>query len=94
MQTANNTADYMIANPSLFKLNLICKITNVDQHIDSCITKGCHENIGYINTELDFCVYVDAMAYNCFEDIVIVIRHGLGEDREAQRALLTLYNKL
>ena len=89
-----NLADYIIANPSEFNLSLICKITNVDKHIDTSITKGDYENIGYFNKELDFCVYFEAVAYNCFEEIVVNGRHCFGNNRMAHKESLEFYTGL
>lgn len=84
----------MFANPSEFSLNLICKITDVDKHIDASITKGDFGNIGYFNKELDFCVYFEAVAYNFLEEFVVNGRHSFGNDRIAHKESLELYAEL
>jgi hypothetical protein len=91
MDDINTPLDYINASRKQFSLNLVCKITDVDENIDSCVMKGSHENVGYINTELDFCVYLEAIAYNDFDDIVINVRHSFGEDRSKQKKCLELY---
>ena len=94
VEPMSNPTDYIIANQSEFSLNLICKITDVDKHIDTSITKGRFQNIGYFNKELDFCVYFEAIAYNCFEEIVVNGRHCFGDDRMAHQDSLAVYTEL
>ena len=94
MDDINTPHDYINANPSLFGLNLIFKITDVDENIDSCVMKGSHENVGYINTELDFCVYIEGIAYNDFDDIGVNVRHSFGDDRIKQKKCLELYKEI
>ena len=94
MEKITNTTDYIIANPSEFRLSLICKITDVDKNIDTSITTGGYENIGYFKKELDFCVYFEAIAHNCFEEFVVNGRHCFGNDRIAHKESLEFYTDL
>lgn len=94
MDDINTPLDYINANPSLFGLNLICKITDVDENIDSCVMKCNHKNVGFIKTELDFCVYIEGIAYNDFDDIGVNVRHSFGDDRIKQKECLELYKEI
>jgi hypothetical protein len=91
---ATEPLEYILANPNLFKINLVCKITDVDENIDSCVMKGSHENIGYIQTELDFCIYLEAIAYTNLDDIPVNVRLSFGENRNSQKELLEFYSEL
>ena len=76
MDAINSPLDYINSNQTLFRLNLVYKVTDVDENIDSCVMKGSHKSGGYIKTELDFCVYVEGVAYNDFDYIRVNVRHS------------------
>jgi hypothetical protein len=86
--------DYINANQTLFRLRLVCKITDVNENVDTCVMKGNHENVGYIKTELNFCVNLEGVAYNDFDDIRVNVRHSFDEDRSKQKKCLELYKEI
>jgi hypothetical protein len=92
--SASNPLEYILANPALFDIRLVCKITDVDEHIDSCVVRGDHQQVAYINTELDFCVYLEGIAFNDFDDFRINVRCSFGDDREAHKQYLAFSREL
>lgn len=94
MVSLSNIQQFILANTELLKIQLVCKIIDVDQNIDSCVCKGNQQKITYLNTELDFCVYLEGVAYNDFDDIKLIIRSSFGNDREAHMKYLDLCKEL
>jgi hypothetical protein len=93
MDTINTPLDYINSNQTLFRLNLVYKVTDVDENIDSCSMKGSHKSGGYIKIELDFCVYVEGVAYNDFDYIRVNVRQSFGDKRSKQKKCLALYKE-
>ncbi len=83
--------DFILANHPDFDLKMVCRILEVDTHIDSSHSVGRQNNVHYFDTELDFCIYFEAEAYNGFENFRVIGRVSFGQDRDAQKAELQQY---
>jgi len=86
--------DYIEANSELFRLDFVCKIVDVTGDISSGIAKANKENITYIQVIKDFCIYLECIAYNAFEDININIILGFNENNSIRKSSLKLYEEL
>ena len=91
MKSIVTPLDFIIANRNSFDLKLVCRILEVETHIDSSHSVGRQNGVPYFDKELDFCIYFDAEAFNDFENFGVIGRISFGEDRDARKVELERY---
>lgn len=78
-----SAADYFTDNKSLFEMSFICKFVDYSGHADSAAAIDLHGKLTNLKIDLDYCLTVEAEAYNVFDNFKLIIRFCYGEDEQA-----------